>query len=166
MKQWIIVQLTPWAVKTKSTKELHDTVKRHSALKKLDFFYPTTEDEHGKYDVGFGEYAFLEFKENVDYSVIENTEDFSYVLRASDRPEVVSDQHVQEIRQKVRVFSAAQPDDVVKITAGALAGNLARVLSVEDQCALLEVDLGQETITAALSLNWLKVIRSMGDGRL
>lgn len=166
--QWLILQLTPWAVKTKTCKDLQDAVKRHQSFRKLQFFYPATEDEHGKYDVGFGEYAFLEFREGLDYSSLENTEDFNSILRSTPKapPQLVGDEHIQKIQNQITVATSLQVDDVVRITAGALAGNTARVVDSSEGFARLEVDLGHDSLTASLPIKWLKVISSIGDGLL
>lgn len=164
MSSWVLLQLTPWAVKTKNTQDLVKAVRRYSSLRHLEFIYPVEEDQHGKYDSGYAEYAFLEWEEGTDYTVLEDTEEFLAVVRASpkDKPHLVSQSELDQILGKISSGRHMEVGDEVYVTVGALQGNYGKVVHCDGEYAQVDDEMGNETIPASLSVKWLKEKRPKG----
>lgn len=164
--QWVTIQLTPWALKTKRLKELKRSLNRYKTYQGLQIKYPAHEDQYDKNDTGFGEYIFLEYRDNIDYSSLNGTEDFDCVLRSSeDTPHLMSDQQVDAIMESAKVRYKLQPGDSVRVKSGGMRGNVGVVQHVDEDQVHVSVTLGNDVHEITLPLAWLKPIHTNKENK-
>ena len=154
---WIVVQLTTWAVKMMDTAEIAKEIRRRSKISDIELFYPVLEDVGGKHSSAYDEYVFVEYRESIPLNEFEGNEVFRKVLREPDSsPSRVFDEQIESIREQLRIEEQVKVDEVVLIQRGSLRGNYGLVKSSEDGQILLEVYVGDSCIEASLPQKWVR----------
>lgn len=158
---WVVVQLTPWALKHMRAKELGTALKKR-LRKNLEFFYPAEEDVYGKYEGPYNEYLFLQYLEGVDYKSLEETEEFKRILWIAPKvPALLTDEEVSKVRQQVEKRADFCEGDLVSIHSGALRGNQALVREAWNDQVQVTVYLGVEEIDAAFPSRWVRKVATV-----
>jgi len=156
---WVVIQLTPWAEKKMTTRELASEMRRKLKIPDLEVYYPVVEDLAGKHCTPYSEYFFLEYRPDVSWEDLEGTEFFSKMLKTkSGEPQTVTDADLQKIRDVVGEQQRLNPGDVVYIHQGPLRGNDAEVLNEDTQTNQVEllICLGEDEQRAAFPISWVR----------
>lgn len=156
--EWVTVQLASWAKSKLSTAELEKAVRKKIHFPELLIYYPVIEDRYGKKDSPYSEYIFLTYHEDLDYTGLEELDEFLAVLKIpkKDQPLTIPDEDVAAIRNQVNALDQLHVDDVAKIMEGPLKGNFGVITGTYAGEATLLVTMGSETIQACISIQHLR----------
>jgi hypothetical protein len=154
---WLIIQLTPWAEKTMSVKELTQELRRKTQISDLEIYYPVIEDVVGKHLTPFSEYLFVKKTVGIPLHEVEGGEIFRTVLRDPyGNPCEVSCEEVEKIRLQIEAEEKLRPKERVQINKGPLRGNVGEVLCTDDTQVIVRVILGDETLEAVIPRKWVR----------
>ncbi len=160
---WFIVQLHPYAVKTKRTEELVREARKRLGDPLAQMYYGVIEDDVRKYGGPYEEYLFIEWFDGIDASALRDDEFFSGALMdQSGHLSTVSQQQLERIRQQVLEVPLYREGDWVVVTAGSLLNYEGRVEAwvpgdVEGSAqVIVDVCLGETNETACLPYRWVR----------
>lgn len=157
---WVILQLAAWARTKLRISAVKDIIKKRTGYKGADLvvYYPVAEDNFGKKDSPYAEYVFLTYVPEVDYFLLENTDEFIGIIRQSGSmdPVLIPESEVAKVRFQVSGMSSLKRGDVVRIMEGPLRGNYGVICEIYVGEAALRVQLGSEEIDASIPVNNLR----------
>jgi transcription antitermination factor NusG len=162
-QRFLILQLSPWAAKFKRVEDISAEIRRLLRNPRLQVHYPVREYGIDKHDCGYGEYVFLEYMPDIDYSALEGEcEDyFRALVRNGKNPVIVPVEEVIRVQAAVVSYRPVEEGDTVHILDGAFKGHLGRVTSVGEEIAV--VDVGTETGEITTSLAFAHFRRVLVD---
>lgn len=165
--RWVAVQLHPFAVKHKRTREIFEELRRRLG-DDLQICYAVAEDEYNKYKSPFDEYLFVEYRDGISYSNLRDEDFFiGALLTASGQPQIICNNELDSVREVQFALPNYTPGDTVLIAEGAYHGYRGRILELEpsdikgEAQAIVKVLLGESDCIAALPYRWLKKVKKI-----
>lgn len=149
---WIIAQLSVWAKNRLPVEDIKTSITNVLYQEPLYIYIPVYEDPFGKNDTGFGEYAFINYEDGVDYYVLENLDEIVRVLKDhhTRKPQLLTNDQVWDIKEKADAGVILSEDDAVKVISGPLRGNFGTVQFILGDNVNVLVFLGQESLQVTL----------------
>jgi transcription antitermination factor NusG len=155
---WIIAQLSIWAKNRLPVEDIKNSIANVLPQEPLYIYIPVYEDPFGKKDTGFGEYAFINYEENVDYYILEGLDEIARVLKEhhTKKPQLLTNDQVWDIKNKADAGVTLSKDDAVRVVSGPLRHNFGRVQFVIEDNVNVLVYLGQESLQVTLPVQHVR----------
>jgi transcription antitermination factor NusG len=155
---WLILQLSSWAKSKLLSHEIKRAINRRIRQPSLQVFCPVVEDNYGKQDSPYGEYVFIEYDPNIDYYPLESAEEFVTFLKdpGTSQPQLLSDEHVVQIKTQIDAATRLYPEDVVKVMEGPMEKSYGVVNSCEDGEVALTVQMGNELVNISIPVRHVR----------
>jgi hypothetical protein len=149
---WIIAQLSVWAKNRLPVEDIKTSITNVLCQEPLYIYIPVYEDPFGKNDTGFGEYAFINYEEAVDYYILEGLDEIVRVLKDphTRKPQLLTNDQVWDIKGKADAEVILNKDDAVRVVSGPLRHNFGTVQFVLGDNVNVLVYLGQESLQVTL----------------
>lgn len=149
---WIIAQLSVWARNRIPVEDIKTSITNVLYQEILYIYIPVYEDPFGKNDTGFGEYAFINYEEMVDYYVLEDLDEIVRVLKDphTKKPQLLTNDQIWEIKEKADEGITLNKDDAVRVVSGPLRHNFGTVQFILGDNVNVLVYLGQESLQVTL----------------
>jgi transcription antitermination factor NusG len=149
---WIIAQLSVWARNRIPVEDIKTSIGNVLYQEPLYIYIPVYEDPFGKNDTGFGEYAFINYEENIDYYVLENLDEIVRILKDphTKKPQLLTNDQIWDIKEKADAGVALSKDDAVRVVSGPLRHNFGTVQFIVGDTVNVLVYLGQESLQVTL----------------
>lgn len=155
---WIIAQLSVWAKNRLPVEDIKTSITNILHQEPLYIYVPVYEDPFGKNDTGFGEYAFINYEEEVDYYVLEGLDEIVRILKDphTKKPQLLTNDQVWDIKEKADAEVTLNKDDAVRVISGPLRHNFGTVQFVLGDNVNVLVYLGQESLQVTLPVHHLR----------
>jgi hypothetical protein len=155
---WIIAQLSIWAKNRVPVEDIKTSIANVLYQEPLYIYIPVYEDPFGKNDTGFGEYAFINYEDGVDYYILEDLDEIVRVLKDyhTRKPQLLTNDQIWDIKEKADAGVELNKDDAVRVVSGPLRHNFGIVQFVLDDNVNVLVYLGQESLQVTLPVHYVR----------
>lgn len=155
---WIVAQLSVWAKNRLPVEDIKTSIAHVLYYDPLYIYIPVYEDPFGKNDTGFGEYAFINYEEDVDYYILEDLDEVVRVLKDphTKRPQLLTNDQIWEIKDKADAEVILHEDDAIRVVSGPLRHNFGTVQFIVGDNVNVLVYLGQESLQVTLPVHHVR----------
>jgi hypothetical protein len=160
-RRWLVLQLHPYAAKTRRTLEIATELRKQLGMKDVDVRYAVREDETRKYSSAYDEYFFVEFLPDCVYKQLRDEEFFfGFLLDGAGEYTTVTDGDVERMLGEARRRSPLSVGDWVQVLQGEYRGYTGSVFFYDADAdhpqVIVRVVLGDGVQELILPRDWVK----------